>query len=298
MARAWANMRRSFTGLRVCAPAFVHVMAAEVDQWRLERRLRLPGRVLTCDWSAGLRPAAVWIAAECPSAWSAAPIVLDRTICLANSPLFRQINFNSNGATRMTMNRQFDESDQILAVNKNLFGGLVAMSKVSLAKSASAFVCLIVFLTLGCSDRTSPSLMTSLKGESANRIVAIEQLDLTTSSGRPSREEVRSAKVIRRVEASTQIETFVKAIADARKGVTFANHPSAICEVVLRVETKDGTWFLFCWVMKVEGRKYCVLNLGEEGETSINRMMEYNSDVLVEWFKRNKIELNEGSRLR
>lgn len=168
-----------------------------------------------------------------------------------------------------------------------LFGGRLPTACVRLAPLA---LCLAILSVPGCSKPTAKTLVDPLKTANGNRIVAIEQLDLTTRDGRPSPQAVQSANVIKRIQLQAQVEAFAKALSTVSEGAHFANHPVAIGDVVLRVEATDGTWFIFCRVMQTAAGKTCTLNIGQAGETNINRMKEYESDTLPAWFSENQIE--------
>lgn len=166
---------------------------------------------------------------------------------------------------------------------------LVGLSTICV-RLAPLALCLAILSVSGCSKPTANKLVDPLKTINGNRIVAIEQLDLTTRDGRPSAQAVQSAKVIKHVQLQMQVEAFAKALSAVSEGARFANHPVAIGDMVLRVETIDGTWFIFCRVMQTAAGKTCTLNIGQAGETNINRMKEYESDTLPAWFSEHQIE--------
>jgi len=154
-------------------------------------------------------------------------------------------------------------------------------------KNLTAWVCLtpltmflVILFGFGCSKASEKiTLVDYLKTMNGIQIAAIEQLDLTTRGGLLSSEALRTAKIIKRVQDQVHINTFVNAISTATEGHRFANHPVDIGEIVLRVETTNGSWFMFCHIMIADNTKTCSMNVGEDGETNINRMKVYESTL-------------------
>jgi hypothetical protein len=175
---------------------------------------------------------------------------------------------------------------------KNQFGSTIKMNTCK--RLTRAFkplaLCLVILCGFGCNNPSRNTLVDSLKAGKARHIIAIEQIDVITRDGLPSDQDVRGAKVLKRVEQPAQIEAFGNALSTASYGRRAANHPGTIGEVVLRVETTNETWFIFGRVEKTAETTFCVVNAGEEGETNVNRMNVYESDFLPAWLKENQIE--------
>lgn len=158
------------------------------------------------------------------------------------------------------------------------------------ARLALLLVSVVGVIGAGCSNSSVSTLVDSLRMGHENRLITIDQLDLTQNSGLLSPQQVTGAKLIKRVQLQPQLEAFAKALSTASDGVRWANHPLTIKQFALRVETTDGTWFIFCDVETSAGRTNCIVTVGEAGETNINRMKRYESDELPAWFRENQIE--------
>lgn len=167
---------------------------------------------------------------------------------------------------------------------------LIGAFPKALVRLALLLVSVIGVIGTGCSNSSVNTLVDSLKSGSGNRLIAIEQLDLTQNNGLLSPQKVAGAMVIKRVQLQPQVEAFAKALSTATEGVRWANHPLTIGQLALRVETTDGTWFIFCDLERSAGRTNCIVIIGEAGERNINRMKRYESPTLPAWFSENQIE--------
>lgn len=149
---------------------------------------------------------------------------------------------------------------------------------------------LVSLCVLGCSESRNNSLINRLRTQDVGRIISIDQLALSTRDGLPKPIAVQSARVIKSVQTQGGIESFCRALVTAKDGVRFANHPVVVGDITLRVDTTMGTWFLFIRVVIRNGVKSCTVKSGENGETNINRMKAYESDLLAIWLGENQIE--------
>lgn len=166
----------------------------------------------------------------------------------------------------------------------------VRPTQAGLLVATAAIVLAIIGCGFGCSKPTVKTLVDTVRSTNGLRLIAIDQLELTTRDGRPTPTAVRSAKAIKRLVSPRAIETFTNALATATSGREFRNHPLAIGDAVLRVEAETGTWFIYCRILQTSHGKTCVVEAGPKDETSINQMRSYESDMLPTWLETNQIE--------
>ena len=146
----------------------------------------------------------------------------------------------------------------------------------------------IAIFGIGCADH-GPTLIDVLQSPGTDPVLSIEQLALHSSDGLLTRQDIQEAKSIRLVNEIQEVQSFSKTIVASINGRRWANHPVGRGEVVLRVKTRQGVWYVFCQIEQIDSRRYCILYVGVLGGTNRNHMKRYESDALPGWLEENGI---------
>jgi len=162
--------------------------------------------------------------------------------------------------------------------------------------SAGAAVCALL-IGSGCAEH-GKTLVDAVQATTGERIALVEKLDVSSDNGLLGAEDMRGAKVVRRVDRPASLATLGAIVANVVPGRRNVSHPVGLGECILRVKIARSVFYVFCELEETEKGRYGIIWMGSSGETNRNLMTRYESDAIPDWLDENGLLAGRSGPIR